>query len=232
MNHLCLVGGALTLSCIALSGCATNYGHTSEIRTEEEKPVAANMDDLPEKLDPKTQQPGLTPGERAPNARLVNVEGDEVELDDLWSSGPTVVTFYRGSWCPFCTKALSRWQDKLPDLEEAGGQFVAISPETREHSIETVDMTDATYLVLSDSSGEAIRNYRVAFELEERTQKKYRGYGIDLEKHNQIHRWELPAPATFVVDRDGVVRWAFAEWDYKKRAKPKDVIEFVEAMNK
>ena len=39
--------------------------------------------------------------------------------------------------------------------------------------------------------------------------------------------WTLPAPATFVIDTEGVVQWVWADWDYSKRADPDDVIEAV-----
>jgi len=42
--------------------------------------------------------------------------------------------------------------------------------------------------------------------------------------------WELPAPATFVIDREGIIRWAFADWDYRKRADPDDVIKVVRSL--
>ncbi len=38
-------------------------------------------------------------------------------------------------------------------------------------------------------------------------------------------------PATFVVDRDGLIRWASVDPDYTVRPEPDDVLEAVRAVN-
>ncbi|MDP1661587.1 MAG: AhpC/TSA family protein, partial [Phycisphaerales bacterium] len=62
------------------------------------------------------------------------------------------------------------------------------------------------------------------------TREKYHGYGLKVGEANASGTWELPAPATFVIDKRGIIRWAFADWDYKKRANPDDVIGAVRAI--
>lgn len=183
--------------------------------------------DVPGLMDPATEQPGLAIGDSAPNSALLDAEGKEVHLSALYAEGPVVITFYRGGWCPFCTKALKDWEQAMPALAEAGGTFVAVSPETPEHASNTGAKHAPSVRVLSDTDGAAAKAFRVAFEMEPDLQKTYKGYGVDLSNRNASGRWELPAPATFVIDREGVVRWAFADWDYKKRADIQAVIAAV-----
>lgn len=189
--------------------------------------TGAPASDLPPLLDPSKDSPGLKVGDKAPDVALRSADGATVKLADLYAKGPVVVTFYRGGWCPFCNKALSQWAGRMDDLEAAGGTFVAISPETAEHAKKTIEKSKMDEMVLVDTQGEAMRRFRVGFELTPETQKKYKGYGFDLETWNAFGRWELPAPATFVVDRDGTITWVFADWDYKKRADPDEVIAAV-----
>jgi len=176
-------------------------------------------------LDPATEKPGLKVGDKAPALTLLDSEGAEVNLGELYrSKAPVVVTFYRGGWCPFCNRALMGWAEKMDDLASAGGTFVAISPETAEHAVETEKKTKGDWVTLVDAQGKAMRAFRVGFKVDDKTEQRYRGFGINLDTHNASGRWELPAPSTFVIDKDGVVRWAFNDWDYKKRADPDQVI--------
>lgn len=175
-------------------------------------------------LNPETDQPGLRVGDRAPRLTLTSAEGESIDLASLYRNGPVVVTFYRGGWCPFCVRALKDWGDKVNELEAAGGTFIAISPETPDHALETGEKANADWLALADTNGEAMRAFKTGFALDPDTEKRYRGFGINLDTWNASGEWELPAPATYVIDRQGVIRWVFADWDYKKRAEPDEVI--------
>ncbi len=169
-------------------------------------------------------RPGLKVGDKAPNATVLDARGRAVKLADLWKDGPVIVTFYRGGWCPFCTKALSQWQDRLDEVKEAGGTFVAITPESPDHTVDTARKHELSYSVYSDNTQDVAKAYKVHFTLDEETRKKYKGYGIDLAASNASGTWELPAPATYVIDREGTIRYVWADWDYKKRADPDEVI--------
>lgn len=184
----------------------------------------STKNNVPPLLDPETDAPGLSVGDTAPEMKLPNAKGRMVDLAQMYREGPVVVTFYRGGWCPFCNRAMADWAGWEDDLLREGATLIAISPETEEHAIETLDKSGTGYLALVDPDGEAMRRYRVAFELDADTQDKYRGYGIDLDSWNASGRWVLPVPATYIIDTDGTVRWVFAEYDYKNRAKPSDVL--------
>lgn len=176
------------------------------------------------------KSPGLVVGEHAPDVDLTDSTGKRVSLSSLYAKRPVVVTFYRGGWCPFCIKALSDWRLRVPDLSAAGADFVAITMEKPEYVDETVDKHALNYTVLLDDAGRAAELFKVKFRLDEATQTKYKGYGIDLAAHNSSGQWTLPAPGTFLIDTDGVIRYAFADWDYKKRADPDEVIAAARAL--
>jgi len=192
--------------------------------------LAESKPDGPNKrlLDPKTEQPGLKIGEHAPTLTLKDATGKTVNLAAVYKEhAPVVVTFYRGGWCPFCSKSLMNWGDRMDDLKSAGGTFVAISPETPQHALETAAKSKGDWVTLVDADGAAMRAFKLGFELDPSTKTKYQGYGIDLEKWNVNGKWELPAPATYIIDANGVVQWVFSDWNYKKRANPDDVIAAV-----
>ncbi|MGD9689377.1 MAG: peroxiredoxin-like family protein [Phycisphaerales bacterium] len=202
---------------------------TAPAPAQEEKPSLPSSP-APQSAPERPAKPGLAVGDKVPDSILLNEQGKEVKLSSLWKEGPVVITFYRGGWCPYCNLALAAWHDKTPELKAAGASLVAISPETPEHLHKTRGKAKSDYVALCDAKGDAARGMKVIFRLDAETQQKYRGFGVDLHKRNQSGEWDLPAPATFIVDREGVVRWVFAEWDYKKRAEPAEVIAAVKAL--
>lgn len=174
--------------------------------------------------------PGLSVGAKAPDVSVMGVDGKPVQLASLYKDGPIVLTFYRGGWCPFCTRALSAWHDKMDALKAAGGTFIALTPEKPELAAATREKAKGDYAVYSDGAFAAAKAFKVHFVVDDDTRAKYEKFGLKVADANVSGTWELPAPATFVIDKGGVIRWAFADWDYKKRADPDEVIRAVQAL--
>ena len=190
---------------------------------------AAHADDTSEVA---TDGSGLKVGDKMGDSILMTRELESVSLRQLAKEkGPLVVTFYRGGWCPFCNKALEGWQSKMDELEKAGGTFVAITPEKPDLMVETVKKNKLNYTVLSDTNNEAARALNVLFTVDDATRKKYEGYGIHLEESNASGEWVLPHPATFIIDKQGVVKYAHVDPDYRKgRADPGEVIDALKSL--
>ncbi|MCL4141911.1 UNVERIFIED_CONTAM: hypothetical protein GTU68_048867 [Idotea baltica] len=77
----------------------------------------------------------LEVGKKAPEFSLPNPQGETVSLATLMASGPVVVTFYRGSWCPYCNLQMQAMQERLPDIHALGAELAAISPEVPDESL-------------------------------------------------------------------------------------------------
>lgn len=169
-------------------------------------------------------------GEQAPDFTLPDVFGNEVTLSQLLKQGPVVVTFYRGEWCPFCNLQLRAFQRILPQIQSLGATLVAISPQTPDHSLSTVEKKELTFTVLSDVGNKVARAYRTVFTLEESIRPLYTSIGFDLPTFNGDASWELPMPATFLVAQDGTVRLAFVAEDYTRRLEPADLLDGLRAM--
>lgn len=176
--------------------------------------------------------PGLVVGERVGEATLLDAAGQPVALSSLWAERPVVVTFYRGGWCPYCTKALTEWETKRAELTALGVDFVALTPERPDLTVETASKDGLGFTVLSDASFQAADAFRVRFSLDQETRRKYSGFGVDLGARNAAGVWDLPAPGTFLIDTGGVVRYAWADWDYRKRAEPDEVIAAARALRR
>ena len=170
-------------------------------------------------------------GDRAPDVTLPDATGRPVALSTLWAHGPLVVVFYRGGWCPYCNLALRAWQASLPALAAHGAGLVAVSPQTPDHSLSTAQKNALAFPVLSDSALQAADAFGIAFTMPPELQVLYSASGNDLAVINGNGVWKLAIPATFVVDRHGIVRYADVDADYSARAEPSSVLAAIAALD-
>jgi peroxiredoxin len=173
----------------------------------------------------------LKVGDRAPSIVLGNAKGEIVDIGALLKKGPVIVTFYRGGWCPFCNLELRAFQRALPDIEAAGASLVAISPEKPDDSLSTSEKNALTFEVLSDVGQKVGRAFRLVYDFSDELKSAYKGFGQDIPvKNGAGDEWALPISATYVIDRDGVIVYAYTDADYRDRAEPSDVLAILKRM--
>lgn len=166
-------------------------------------------------------------GEAAPDISLPDTSGQLVRLSELWAQGPLVIIFFRGGWCSYCNLRLHAWQQYADVMHRLGARLVAISPQTPENSIDTAGDHELTFPVLSDSNLEAASGFNIAFTLPPELVELLASTGTDVPVLNGNGLWVLPVPATYVIDRTGVIRFADIEADYRVGVEPRDVIDAV-----
>jgi peroxiredoxin len=166
----------------------------------------------------------VTVGEAAPPFSLPDARGRKVSLGDLLLNGPVVLVFYRGLWCPFCNIHLRALQSVLPQITDLGATLVAVSGQTPDKTLATVERNDIDYPVLSDAGLTVARSYGLAFELPDYLREVYSGLGHPVPAFNGTSEHTLPIPGTFVIDTGAVVRFAHADPDYRYRADPADIL--------
>lgn len=170
---------------------------------------------------------GLFIASKAPDFRAKDQHGKEIRLKDLLKEGKVLLVFYRGQWCPYCNKELSRLQDSLQLIKDKGATLVAVSPEIPENIEKTVEKTKAEYSILYDEGLKIMKAYDVEFEVPENTLTRYRNAGLDIEKNNGANGKYLPVPAVFIIDKESTIIYRFFDRDYKKRPNVKDLLEYL-----
>lgn len=171
---------------------------------------------------------GLTaprPGEPFPAFSLPNALGQYRSLDGLLAGGPLVLSFNRGGWCPYCVHELKSWSEFLPDVRAAGASFAAITPEVGGRARLLGNLLDADAEILADVDGGVALNSGLAFFVGQELLDQYREWGLDLLSLYGSDSGFLPVPATFVIDQEGITRYAFVDPDFRHRAEPADVVK-------
>ncbi len=164
-------------------------------------------------------------GERPPDFVLPGVDGGPVALADLRARGPVVVVFYRGGWCPYCNVELRAWERHMPELTALGAGLLAISPESPDVSAATSAGDGLSFDVLADHDNVVARTFRIVHAVPADTLARLESRGESLASRQGTAHPEIPLPATYVIDPDGVVRFAFVDADYTRRAEPADVLD-------
>lgn len=172
----------------------------------------------------------LTIGRRVPAALVQTVDGAELDLAAACTDKPTLVVFYRGSWCPYCNRHLAALQEIEPRLLEMGYQILAISPDQAEGLRDATTKNHLNYRLLSDRGMKAADAFGLAFRVDAKTVEKYREYKIDLAPvpGEPDARW-LPVPAVYLIGRDGTVKFVHTDPDYKARLSGAAVIAAAQA---
>lgn len=171
--------------------------------------------------DPMDIRP-LIIGKTIPGITLQNHQGEPVNLLDK-SSENTLFVFYRGGWCPFCSAELAELASIENQIYDLGINIVAISPDKPEFLRRTMDDADINYTLLSDSSMEASKSFGIAYRLDDETYQRYKSNGMDLEVRSGQNHHLLPAPAVFLSNAEGVLKFEYVNPDYRQRID-KDVL--------
>jgi peroxiredoxin len=213
-----------SLIALALAGVIAFAAGCSDQREDVARATRENRAKLPQAAATAEETVPLEAGDRVPSATVTDMDGQAVELSPLVAAKPTVIIFYRGGWCPYCTTHLGALATIEPRLVELGYQVLAISADGPRKVQETQEKSDFNYRLLSDSKMQAARAFGIAFRVDDATVEKYRGHGIDLEKASGEKHHLLPVPSVFIVGTDGVIRFAYSNPDYKVRLEPEKVL--------
>jgi len=159
---------------------------------------------------------------------LPNHDGKMVSSSDLLAKGPLVLCFIRGRWCPFCVGQMEAMNLILPQIEQAGASLVAVSPQTVKQSFFMHDQHKLRFPLLSDAGNKVARQFGLTYRVPQLQEAVYRRAFVNLPFANGDESWELPIPATYILDRDGRVLYSSANEDYTERPEPSDIVRMLE----
>jgi peroxiredoxin len=166
----------------------------------------------------------LKVGQVAPDFSLPNVFSKRIQLSNLLQSGPVVLAFYRGAWCPYCNMQLRALQLSLPKFRALGASLIAVSPQQPDHALSLSEKHALEYDVLFDAGNEVARAFGLAFTLPSALRELYKKMNINLPEQNGADTWELPFAATYVIEPGFMVRLVSVNADYTQRLEPSEIV--------
>ena len=167
----------------------------------------------------------LQVGDKAPDFSLSNATDKTIKLFDLLEDRKVVLTFYRGSWCPYCNLQLSHYQNSLSEIHALGAELVAISPQTPDESLNIKEKNELNFEVLSDNGNIVARKYTTVFKNADAPVNTMTELGFDFDAHYSDDSRELPVPAVFIIEKDATVSFAKSlDGDYRNRVEVSEII--------
>ena len=218
----------VVLACVGTSALASEP--PSGVPAPPAKPVMKDYQPSPDNLlgtlAPNT---GVPVGTKAPSLTAVDLNGRTVTLSSFYAKGPVLLVFYRGGWCPYCNTEIHALTAAYPEFKKRGVTPVALSVDKPEAEAKMKATYSIPFPVLSDSSAAILEAFHVVNQVDAPMAAKLKGYGVDLESYSGQTHHKIAIPALFLIDRQGVVRWAHSDPEYTVRPTVAQILSAVDA---
>lgn len=159
-------------------------------------------------------------GDRMPSFVLKDRKGNTVSSDDLLKRGPLVVTFFRGTWCPYCMAELRALSEIAGDIAKTGGTIVAISPQAPEQQ-DAEALDGIQFPILYDRDNAVGKQFGLVYDFPDDLKELYQNvFKNDISVQNGVDAWQLAVPARYIVSSGGKIVDAHIDPDYRYRPEP------------
>ncbi len=163
--------------------------------------------------------------------QLQDHDGKTVSSSDLLARGRLVLCFIRGRWCPFCVGQMEAMNLVLPAIERAGATLAAVSPQTVQQSFFMRDQHKLRFPLISDPGNNVAQQFGLTYRISDEQRAIFQRAFVNLPFVNGDGSWELPIPATYIIDRDGTVLYASANEDYTQRPEPTEIVGLLASLS-
>jgi peroxiredoxin len=170
-------------------------------------------------------------GDVVPVFFLKDISGRSIGLSETLKSGPVILLFIRGHWCPYCIATLRAYQGALSGLKKFDGQLIVVTPEKPNFSSDTSREFHLTLPMVSDVGNRVSQGFRILYDLPSYLIDLFKKKGIILPQVNEVPTWQLPIAATYVIGKDGMVKANHLEVNHRTRMTPEEAIEALKKLS-
>ncbi|MEO0364349.1 MAG: peroxiredoxin-like family protein [Pseudomonadota bacterium] len=192
--------------------------------------IAAFHRSTQELIDQRLADNALKVGDMAPEFNLLDADGNTISLKALLASGPVVLTFYRGNWCPYCNLELKALEEVVGDLRARGASLVAISQQSQKNSQLSQRQNDLSFPIVTDPKGDTADAFGLRWDLQPYLTEVFKTFNVDLPLIQEDDKWTLPMPARYVIAQDGSIVYAEVNPDYTQRPEPSDLFTVLDGL--
>lgn len=183
-----------------------------------------------ELIDTKQAKSALGVGAQVPDFVLTDPEGNEVRLNDLIKTGPVVLSFYRGVWCPYCNIELQALEEAHEEIKARGATLVAVSMQGAADSRKSQRDNKLTFPILTDKAGELANKLGIRWQVQDYVIEFKKMFNVVLPNIHGDGQWNLPMPARYVIATDGSIAYAEVNPDYTQRPEPSELFPVLEQL--
>jgi peroxiredoxin len=163
-------------------------------------------------------------GEQMPEFILPDEQNRLVSLSSLLKSGPAVISFNRGHWCPYCRLELRSLAKIHDEITQLGARVISIMPDSARFTRDYIARNELPFPVLSDIDLGYSLALGLIFWVGTEVQELYKGVGIELEKYHGNQGYFLPMAAKFIVGPDGLVKTRQVDLEFRERMEPEAIL--------
>lgn len=170
----------------------------------------------------------LKVGDQIDSFTMLNASSSPFNLDEaLRKNKYIVLSFFRGQWCPYCNMELRKLQKIVNELKILHAELITLSPQTRDNSLSLKEKESLNFEILSDKNNALARKFGIVFTLPDELKTIYETFGIDILQSNKNGTFDLPLPATFIINDNHEVIYAFVDEDYTNRCEPQEIVQVI-----
>jgi len=175
----------------------------------------------------------LKKGDHAPEFNLKNQNGEIISSSELLKQGPLVVSFYRGSWCPYCVEEIKSLNLFYSEFQENGADLVVLSPQSFARTEKQAEELHLKYNLLVDNDNKTGKAFGLVYEFTQYLKDLYmERFKNNIQEINEGSAWELPIPARFVIGQDGKILDVSVDPDYRFRPEPSATLSLIKNLAK
>lgn len=170
---------------------------------------------LRRKMGARPLPPALKPGQPLPEFSAVDERGDILHSASL-KGRAAVILFVRGNWCPFCSRQVADLTKQYRAINDLGARLILITPKPLETTRRVAQFFEFDFEFWLDQSLSIGR--QLGLLLSGGVPSDYR------KEYGEDTLW----PASLVVDREGIIRYAAISRFIADRPNPR---HFVRVLN-
>lgn len=156
-------------------------------------------------------------GMKFANVKVLTEEGKEIGIAELFEGKKVLVSFVRGSWCPFCNVEIAHLMSYYKELQDKGVEVIVVSPMNIELLKKWKDEMQMPFNIAQDKELALSKALDIDFELQDFVALHYEALGIDVKMFNQTDKAELVLPAVYLLDESGVIAFRYMDVNYGVR---------------
>ncbi|MGL4581793.1 MAG: peroxiredoxin family protein [Flavobacterium sp.] len=190
-----------------------SHGMQAQVPLETLTAFGNSIADLQTRDFGKSSQVGM----KFTNAKVLTEEGKEIGITELFEGKKVLVSFVRGSWCPFCNVEIAHLMSYYKELQENNVEVIVISPMNIELLKKWKDEMQMPFSIAQDKELALSKSLDIDFELQDFVAPHYKALGIDVRMFNQTDKAELVLPAVYLLDESGLITFSYMDVNYGAR---------------